>query len=267
MSTYVIGDLQGCLKPLLCLLDKVQFNPKRDMLWCTGDLINRGPESLATLRYIYRLGNTCITVLGNHDLHLLAVAFANAPQKRSDTLQEILDAPDAGELLHWLRQRPLIHHQHGYTLVHAGIAPQWSIAEALSYAGEVETVLRSDDFASFLQAMYGNQPDIWDNSLTGIDRLRVITNYCTRMRFCDIDGRLDLNNKLGPEYAKPGTYPWYATPQRKATNDNIIFGHWAALLGKADTAHIFALDTGCIWGESLTALRLEDQQLFSCACK
>jgi bis(5'-nucleosyl)-tetraphosphatase (symmetrical) len=265
MSTYVVGDLQGCLTPLLNLLEQVDFDTKKDTLWCTGDLINRGPQSLETLRFIYQLGNACITVLGNHDLHLLAVAFANMPMKKADTLQEILDAPDAHELLHWLRHQALIHHQYDFTLVHAGIAPQWSIAEALSYAREVETELRSNTFAAFLQHMYGNEPNNWHTSLSGYDRLRVITNYCTRMRFCFADGTLDLKNKKGIHDANPGTLPWFLLNNRQARHDKIIFGHWAALLGNTlNTANVFALDTGYIWGESLTMLRIDDMQRFSC---
>jgi bis(5'-nucleosyl)-tetraphosphatase (symmetrical) len=266
MSTYVVGDLQGCLQPLLNLLDQVNFNPKHDILWCTGDLVNRGPESLNTLRYIHSLDKACITVLGNHDLHLLAIAYGNASLKPSDTLQEILDAPDADTLLHWLRHQPLLHHEHNYTLVHAGIAPQWSILQAKAYAQEVEHVLQSDNFADFLCQMYGNEPAIWQDALTGFDRLRVITNYFTRMRFCDADGKLDLINKKGLVQAKQGIYPWFNTPQRIAINDKILFGHWAALMGKTNTKNIYALDTGCVWGQRLSLLRLEDQQIFSCAC-
>ena len=266
MSTYVVGDLQGCLSPLKRLLDDAGFEKKTDTLWCTGDIVNRGPESLETLRFIHGLGDACITVLGNHDLHLLAIAFGNAPLKRSDTLQEILDAPDANALLDWLRHRPLLHHEYGFTLVHAGIAPPWTIAEAASYAREVENCLQSDNFQGYLTHMYGNQPDIWDNGLTEYDRLRVITNYFTRMRFCYSDGRLDLSNKQAPEHAKPGTLPWFNLPERAAAQDNILFGHWAALMGKTDTPCIFPLDTGCVWGECLTMMRLEDRRYFRCHC-
>lgn len=266
MSTYVVGDLQGCLPQLQCLLEQIGFDAGQDTLWCTGDLVNRGPASLATLRFIHSLGDACVTVLGNHDLHLLAVAYAGAPMKRSDTLQEILDAPDAETLLQWLRHQPLLHQEHDFTLVHAGIAPQWSIETARQLAREVEDCLRGNNYAAFLQNMYGNQPDIWDDSLAGYDRLRVITNYLTRMRFCYADGRLDLANKQAPEQAKPGTYSWFRVPGRKASNDNIVFGHWAALMARANTPHVFALDTGCIWGESLTAMRLEDRRYFSCDC-
>ena len=267
MSTYVVGDLQGCLSPLLCLLDQIGFNKKTDKLWCTGDIVNRGPESLETLRFIHELGDSCITVLGNHDLHLLAIAYGHASLKRSDTLQEILDAPDADTLLQWLLHRPLLHHEHGFTMVHAGIAPQWTIKAAAGYAQEVESVLQSDKHNGFFKQMYGNLPDKWSSKLTGFDRLRVITNYFTRMRFCYADGKLDLSNKQAPEFAKPDTYPWFNVPRRAAANDNIIFGHWATLMAKTDTPHVFPLDTGCVWGESLTIMRLEDQQYFKCSCK
>lgn len=266
MTIYAVGDLQGCLQPLKCLLNDVGFNPAKDTLWCTGDLINRGPESLETLRFIYSLGDACVTVLGNHDLHLLAVAYTNAPQKRSDTLNEILAAPDAGQLLQWLRRQPLIHHEHDYTLVHAGIAPQWSLAEAIERAAEVETVLRSDHYRDFLSNMYGNKPKKWKPELEGYERLRVITNYFTRMRFCNENGKLDLSNKQGPEAAEPGTVPWFDVPGRPMAGQNIIFGHWAALQGKTRTANIYPLDTGCVWGGSMTMMRLSDQALFHCNC-
>lgn len=267
MSTYVVGDLQGCLQPLLSVLEQVNFDRNRDTLWCTGDLINRGPESLATLRFIYQLGSACVTVLGNHDLHLLAVAFAQAPQKKSDTLQEIIDAPDALELLHWLRHQPLIHHQHHFTLVHAGLAPQWTIQQALTYANEVESCLQSNDFIPFLQQMYGNTPAQWHDELTGIERLRCIVNYCTRMRFCYPDGSLDLGNKKAPKDANQNTQAWFTLPNRVNANDNILFGHWASLAcNTLNTSHIFPLDSGCVWGESLTLFRLDDQQFFRCQC-
>jgi len=263
MSTYVVGDLQGCLSPLLELLDSIHFDSKKDILWCTGDIVNRGPESLATLRFIKNLGAACITVLGNHDLHLLAVAYSKAPQKKLDTLDDILNAPDADELLNWLRHQPLIHHEHGFTLVHAGLAPQWSISTALELSKEVEGALQSDDFSTFLIQMYGNTPSLWDESLEGIDRLRCIVNYCTRMRFCYGDGELDLNNKKSPEHALPNTKPWFTIRNRINANDNIVFGHWATLAcNSLNTPHIYPLDSGCIWGNELTMLRLDDLRYF-----
>lgn len=266
MTVYAVGDLQGCLKPLQCLLEQVTFNPAEDVLWCTGDLVNRGPQSLQTLRFIKGMGDACVTVLGNHDLHLLAVAQGKAQCKPSDTLDEILAAPDRDELLHWLRHRPLIHYQYGYTLVHAGIAPQWSLDEAISLAKEVELVLQGNHPEDFFAHMYGNKPAKWKNSLNGFERLRVITNYLTRMRFCSYKGKLDLVNKQGPECPVTGNYPWFAVPHRKMAGQNIIFGHWAALLGKTDRDDVFPLDTGCVWGESMTLMRLGDNKRFSCHC-
>ena len=267
MATYAVGDIPGCLPSLKCLLEAVNFDTKHDTLWCAGDIINRGPECLETLRFIHGLGDNCITILGNHDLHLLAVAFSEATLKPSDTLQEILDAPDSEELLHWLRHQPLMHYEHGYALVHAGINPQWSIPQALEYAGEVEAVLRGDDYPEFFSAMYGNKPDLFNDKLTGMDRLRCITNYFTRMRFCYVDSKLDLSNKQGPETATLGTLPWFEMPNRKAQHNKILFGHWASLEGHCHTANLHALDTGCVWGGKLSMLRRDDERLFSCDCK
>lgn len=266
MTTYVVGDLQGCLQPLKCLLNDVGFNPQHDVLWSTGDLINRGPESLETLRFIYSLGSACVTVLGNHDLHLLAVANGTASPKGGDTLDEILAAPDANELLHWLRHRPLLHHEHGYTLVHAGIAPQWSLEDAMARAREVESVLRSDNYGEYLANMYGNKPKKWKPELEGYDRLRVITNYFTRMRFCNERGKMDLGNKQGPQNAEPGTMPWFHVPNRKMRDHKIIFGHWAALLGQTSRLNVYPLDTGCVWGEKMTLMRLPDEVIYRCKC-
>ena len=263
MSIYAVGDIQGCYAPLEGLLKSVNFDPKKDQLWCAGDVINRGPESLKTLRYLHSLKDACTIVLGNHDLHLLGIAFGNATLKRSDTVQEILDAPDADELLHWLRFQPLIHHEHGYTMVHAGIPPHWSINHAISMAHEVETVLKSEHYKEYFLHMYGNQPDIWSDNLAGYDRLRLITNYLTRMRFCNTQGRLDLENKLGPETAEDGMQPWFEISDRKAANDKIIFGHWASLEGQCHTENVYPLDTGCVWGGKLTMIRLEDGTIFS----
>lgn len=267
MTTYAVGDLQGCLQPLKHLLQQVDFNPQKDTLWCTGDLVNRGPESLAALRFIHSLGDACITVLGNHDLHLLAVAYGFAHCANGDTLEDILSAPDKDELLHWLRHRPLIHHQYGYTLAHAGIAPQWSLTEALGFAREVEAALRADNFTDFLANMYGNKPKKWKAELSGYDRLRLITNYFTRMRFCSAKGKLDFTNKRGPDKADAGTMPWFTVPHRAMADEKIIFGHWAALQGITHTANVIALDTGCVWGNCMTLMRLDDQRLFHSSCK
>lgn len=266
MSTYVVGDLQGCLSPLKNLLEQVSFNPKKDTLWCTGDLINRGPESLATLRFIYQLGDACITVLGNHDLHLLAVAHGFSDHKKGDTLAEILAADDKDELLNWLRHQPLLHHQYGYTLVHAGIAPMWSLVQAQSYAREVENILQGDHYKAFLANMYGNQPSLWHEELQGFERLRLITNYFTRMRFCTADGALDLGCKQGLEQSNPDLIPWFQLANRPMAHEKILFGHWAALQAHSGNENAIALDSGCVWGNCMTLLRLDDGQRFTCNC-
>lgn len=268
MSTYVVGDLQGCLDPLLCLLKEVDFNPARDQLWLVGDIINRGPRSLDTLRYVYSMRDRTRIVLGNHDLNLLAVAAGIRREHSSDTLSEILRAPDADILLAWLRKQPLLYHCEKFnaTMVHAGIAPQWDIPRAAQLAREVEEVLQGPDYRAFLTDMYGNEPARWNDSLTGTTRLRVITNYLTRMRFCHPDGSLDLVSKtdsseMGDEYR-----PWFEHPGKWQNQGTLLFGHWAALDGKCAGENIYALDTGCVWGRKLTAIRLEDKVLFNCQC-
>ena len=267
MATYAVGDLQGCLSPLKHLLDQVNFDPSQDKLWCVGDLVNRGPQCLETLRFIHHLGESCISVLGNHDLHLMAVAFSDATLKPSDTLQKILDAADADELLQGLRQRPLMHYEQGYALVHAGIHPHWSIQQALGYAKEVEDVLRDEhSYRQYFAQMYGNHPALFKQELEGMDRLRAITNNFTRMRFCLADGRLDLINKKGLASAPEGGIPWFAMPNRVASKDKILFGHWAALEGSCNTANVYALDSGCVWGNKMTMMRLDDEQYFNCDC-
>ena len=264
MATYAIGDIQGCLQALKQLLNSFSFDINRDRLWIAGDLINRGPESLQTLQFLYDIRENLDIVLGNHDLHLLAVAAGFKKPTPSDTLDEILKAPDRDELLNWLRQQPLIHHDSklGYTMVHAGIPPQWSVDESLSYAKEVEQVLTGNNINSFLKVMYGNEPNRWNESLTGTDRLRLITNYFTRMRFCTPSGELELKTKSHINDAPAGYYPWFTINNRKAKSENIIFGHWAALQGETHQDNIFALDTGCVWGGELTAMRLEDRTMF-----
>ena len=267
MTIYAVGDIQGCLKPLLTLLNNIDFNPQQDMLWVVGDMVNRGPESLKTLRFLYHLRHCVCAVLGNHDLHLLAAATGHRQPKPSDTLADILRAPDRDILLEWLRQLPLMHHDArlGYTMVHAGIPPQWSIKEALSHAAEVENVLRGESIHRFLKNMYGNKPAQWDQALKNEDRWRAITNYFTRMRFCTPTGKLELKIKAKVDAAPVGYLPWYAHKGRKTESDNIIFGHWAALRGNADHAKVFALDTGCVWGDRLTIMRLMDRKRFSVA--
>lgn len=265
MSNYVIGDIQGCFQELTALLAKIHFNPKLDRLWFTGDLVNRGPQSLAVLRFVKNLINPII-VLGNHDLHLLAVVFGQAKLRKDDTLDEILAAPDCKTLCDWLRQHPLIFSDLGYTMVHAGIPPQWSLDQAKSYAREVEIVLRGKNFPELLTHLYGDTPSQWDDGLTSWPRLRLIINYLTRIRFCDANGALELNTKGTSTQPPSGFMPWFKIPSRLHLGSKIIFGHWAALEGKTDEPNIFALDTGCVWGKCLTALRLEDNARFSVPC-
>ncbi|MGX5725545.1 symmetrical bis(5'-nucleosyl)-tetraphosphatase [Metapseudomonas otitidis] len=270
MTTYAVGDLQGCLDPLKCLLDQVAFDPARDRLWLVGDLVNRGPKSLETLRFLFAMRDSVTCVLGNHDLHLLAVAHNVERLKKSDTLREIIEAPDAGDLLDWLRRQKLVHYDEArdIAMVHAGIPPMWTLAKALKRAAEVEEALLDDArLPLFLEGMYGNDPACWDSDLHGITRLRVITNYFTRMRFCKADGTLDLRSKEGTDTAPPGYRPWFAHPSRKTRGQKIIFGHWAALEGKCNEPGLHALDTGCVWGGTMTLLNIDNGQRISCDCK
>ncbi len=257
MATYIIGDIQGCYYELQDLLTEINFDANKDRLGFVGDLVNRGPESLKALRFIKSLKDPII-ILGNHDVYLLAIGY-EAVEYEPHTMQDILAAPDKIELLDWLRQQKLIHREANFILTHAGIAPQWSIEQAFDYAHEVESALRGDHYFAFLQNIEGNEPKQWSAQLTGWERLRYITNAFTRMRFCSKTGELDLENK-STENTNPNLKPWFAW---RNDNAEIIFGHWAALLGKADKTHIHAIDTGCAWGVRLTAFRLEDQQLFS----
>ncbi|WLG50378.1 symmetrical bis(5'-nucleosyl)-tetraphosphatase [Pseudomonas sp. FP1742] len=268
MATYAVGDVQGCLEPLQCLLKQVAFNPARDRLWLVGDLVNRGPQSLETLRFLYSIRESLVCVLGNHDLHLLAVGQNIERLKKADTLREILEAPDSADLLEWVRQQKLMHYdeQREIALVHAGIPPQWSLRKALKCAAEVEEALRDDNrFAPYLDGMYGNEPVKWDNDLKGAARLRVITNYFTRMRFCTRDGKLDLKGKEGIDTAPPGYAPWFAH-ERKTKGLKIIFGHWAALEGQCNEPGLFALDTGCVWGGAMTLMNVDTFERLQCKC-
>lgn len=269
MATYAVGDLQGCLQALQCLLKQVSFDPTRDRLWLVGDLVNRGPQSLETLRFLYSIRESLVCVLGNHDLHLLAAGKNIERLKKADTLLEILGAPDCAELLEWLRQQKLMHYdeQRKVALVHAGIPPQWSLRKALKCAAEVETALRDDNlFPAYLDGMYGNDPAKWDSDLKGVTRLRVITNYFTRMRFCTAEGKLDLKSKEGLDNAPPGYKPWFQHKERKTKGLKIIFGHWAALEGRCTEPGISALDTGCVWGGALTLMNVDSGERLSCKC-
>jgi bis(5'-nucleosyl)-tetraphosphatase (symmetrical) len=269
MSTYVVGDLQGCYRELQQLLSTVKFDPAKDVLWLTGDLVNRGPQSLECLRLVKSLGSAARTVLGNHDLHLLAVAMSGSTSKKKDTLGDILAAQDRDELMHWLRQQPLmiVDEARQLALVHAGIFPGWTIAQARKLAQEVESTLQSDKCLDFLQHMYGNEPDNWDDHLTGMSRLRFITNAFTRMRICAVSNKAKKNNALEFRYKAevsgiPADYvPWFA---RFSTPPGwrVLFGHWAALGAHTGIDNIIALDSGCAWGRFLTMLRIEDGQYF-----
>ncbi|AYC31327.1 symmetrical bis(5'-nucleosyl)-tetraphosphatase [Pseudomonas cavernae] len=269
MAVYAVGDLQGCLQPLKCLLQRVAFDPAQDQLWLTGDLVNRGPQSLETLRFLYAMREALVCVLGNHDLHLLAAAHNIERLKKADTLREILDAPDRDVLLDWLCQQKLMHYdaEREIALVHAGIPPQWSLKKALKCAAEVEEALRDEArLPLYLDGMYGNEPVKWDKELKGVTRLRVITNYLTRMRFCKADGTLDLKSKEGLGSAPSGYAPWFSHPARKTRGLKLIFGHWAALEGRCDEPGLFALDTGCVWGGALTLLNVDSGERHRCDC-
>lgn len=259
MAIYAIGDLQGCYDPLLRLLDALDFTPGKDKLWLTGDLINRGPHSLATLRFVRGLGDDVVSVLGNHDLHLLALAerpSRSLLRKRSD-LNPILDAADSGELLDWLRHRPLLHYDAGRdkALVHAGILPQWSIAKALKRAAEVEQALRSEQHHELLHNLYGNKPALWRGSLTGVTRWRFIINVFTRMRMLTRKGGLDLKTKGMPDSASRHSHPWFEVEHQRGHTE-VYFGHWSAL-GFVRQCGVVGLDTGCVWGRCLTAVRVD----------
>lgn len=261
MAKYAVGDVQGCLNPLEALLSKVDFNPSIDLLISVGDLVNRGPQSLATLRYCMGLGNAFKMVLGNHDLHLLAIAEGVRAPSKQDTIQEVLDAPDRESIFSWLRSQPLLLSEDNYQIVHAGIPHIWDIKQAQSLANEVSDAIQSSQRKTFFEQMYGNHPDVWHSNLEGSERLRTITNYLTRMRFCDPRGRLDL--KIKDCTKQPDPYkPWFSFERTDKSPFEIIFGHWAALQGKPFKSPLFALDTGYVWGGSMRLMCLEDQQIF-----
>lgn len=266
MSTYAIGDVQGCSHELKALVDLIGFDPSQDRLWFVGDLVNRGPDSVGVLRYVKSLGDSAVAVLGNHDLHLLMVAEGMEKLHRSDTIQDVLDAPDRDELLYWLRHRPLLHVENGRALVHAGLLPTWSLDKAAALAGEVEAALRGPDYPDLMAHMYGNKPASWEDGLSGYARLRVIINAMTRMRFCSIDGRMEFAHKGALGTAAEGYMPWFDVPQPSWAGTNIVFGHWSAL-GLLISENLMALDTGCLWGGSLSAACLEDRQVFQVSCR
>ena len=262
---YLLGDLQGCASALERLLAEIGFSPSRDRLYVLGDLVNRGPASLATLRLLRGLGDAATCMLGNHDLHLLAVAHGVRPQHKTDTLADILDAPDREEWLDWLRQRRMAVFEHGWLMVHAGVVPQWDLATTLQLAAEVEQRLRGDGLVDFFRLMYGNDPARWEPGLQGDVRLRFVVNVLTRIRFCSADGTLDLKTKEGAGAAPAGTYPWFDVPGRLTAGVPTAFGHWSTL-GLINQPDLLSLDTGCVWGGQLSALCLQDRSLLQVAC-
>lgn len=266
MTDYAIGDIQGCYERLLDVLAKVDFSPSRDRLWVAGDLINRGPSSLETLRYIESLGSSAVVVLGNHDLHLLAVALGGHAFKNKDTLSDILEAPDHQHLLNWLRQQNLCIYDAGrnFMMVHAGLPHIWTVDEAVRYGREVEEVIRGPEAKIYFAEMYGNRPERWDPQLTGMDRWRIITNYFTRMRFIAEDGTLELAAKESAESAPDGFAPWFRFP--RPDDVRVVFGHWAALEGQTESNRFIGLDTGCVWGGVLTVMNLDTGEKIHCDC-
>ena len=269
MSTYAIGDVQGCYQSLINLLNLIEFKSEQDQLWFAGDLINRGPDSLNTLRFIKQLGPAAQVVLGNHDLHFLAACYEATPSRPKDTFQTLLAAKDKLELADWLRQQPLLIYdaEKNYCMTHAGIPHIWTLEQAKNYAQEVETLLRDPkNYHDFLAQMYDKKPDCWDPQLTGMPRYRLISHYLTRMRYIKLNGQLDFKNKDAPiSLTEPQDdyLPWFSYNGPAQEQTQLIFGHWATLMGRTQSNRVFGLDTGCVWGGRLTALRLEDQKLFT----
>ncbi|WP_371376236.1 symmetrical bis(5'-nucleosyl)-tetraphosphatase [Thalassotalea aquiviva] len=265
MAIYLIGDIQGCHQELRLLLENIEFNPDVDQIWFTGDLVARGPDSLATLRFIKSLGNAAQVVLGNHDLHLLAVHAGIKTAKPSDKLEQLLTAPDVEELIYWLSKQPLLIQLPGENsfMTHAGISPQWNITEAIEQADMVQQKLNSDNQRYWLQTMYGNTPSNWADAQSEEDRFRYSVNALTRMRYCTLDGELELYQKDNPARVKDvNLVPWYHNNPNLVHNQ-WIFGHWASLEGKTENSQVYALDTGCVWGGCLTMLRWHDKQIFT----
>ncbi|MDD2724878.1 MAG: symmetrical bis(5'-nucleosyl)-tetraphosphatase [Methylovulum sp.] len=266
MAIYAIGDVQGCFDDLLKLLDLIAFDNTTDQLWFAGDLVNRGPKSLETLRFVKGLGDAAVIVLGNHDMHLLAASCSPKIANKKDALTPILEAPDCGELIDWLRFRPLFHYDQGFCMIHAGLPPQWDFNKTQKMAALAEGTLKSPDYAIFLKQMYGNKPNMWSANLKGMSRLRFIVNCFTRMRYCDAEGRLDFANS-GPIGSQPrGLMPWFQVPGRQNADMRIICGHWSTL-GYYEGDNCYAIDTGCLWGGQLTAIKLgEPVERFSIDC-
>ncbi len=266
MPTYAIGDLQGCHAPLLHLLDKIRFDPAADRLWFVGDLVNRGPDSLETLRTVRELGDAAINVLGNHDLHLLMLAEGFGRMHKGDTLDAILNAPDRDELLHWLRQQKLAWREDDFLMVHAGVLPGWTVDDVMRHAAEAEAVLQGEHYRDFFARMYGNAPVAWDPALQGVERLRVIVNALTRLRYCSAAGEMEFHHKGAPGTQPAGWLPWFEVPGRKSMAATLVIGHWSTL-GLINRSDLIALDTGCVWGDRLSAVRLEDRQVFAVPCQ
>jgi bis(5'-nucleosyl)-tetraphosphatase (symmetrical) len=264
---YLVGDVQGCCDALDRLLALVDFSPSRDRVYLLGDLVNRGPRSLATLRRVQGLGDAATCLLGNHDLHLLATAAGRRGVHVTDTIDDILAAPDRDALLDWVRHQRMACHEHGWLMVHAGVVPQWDLALTLELSGEVERMLRSDELSGFLNVMYGSEPQRWDPALEGAMRLRFIINVLTRVRFVADDGTLDLQTKEGAGGAPAGFRPWFDVPGRRTAGVPIAFGHWSTL-GLVNRPDLLALDTGCVWGGALTAARIDglEREVFQVPC-
>jgi bis(5'-nucleosyl)-tetraphosphatase (symmetrical) len=265
MPTYAIGDIQGCYDSLMELLGSIRFDASRDRLWLVGDLVNRGSQSLAVLRFVAALGPRAVTVLGNHDIHLLMVASGMTRKRNGDTFGDVLDAPDRDELLGWLRRQPLLHAEGGHVMVHAGILPQWSLEDATALARDTEARLAGPGYLDFFAELYGNDPVAWDPALVGHARARFAVNVFTRMRLVDADGNLDFTHKGSLGRAPAGLVPWFDSPLRVPMPASIVFGHWSAL-GLVERPGVLGLDTGCVWGRQLTACRLEDGMRFSIDC-
>ena len=266
MAIYAIGDIQGCYDELNELLDLIGYAPDRDRLWFVGDLVNRGPGSLQTLRLVKAMGDNAITVLGNHDFHLLRLAAGFGREHREDTLRMVLEAPDRNSLIDWLLQRPLAHREDGWLLIHAGLVPQWTAKRTVELAREVEGVLASDRRAEFLDLLYGDEPDRWDDSLEGFDRWRVIVNVLARLRFCDAGGRMEFREKRGAEFPPPGMRAWFQHPTRASADHTVVCGHWSTQ-ELTLAPNVLMLDSGCLWGGTLTAVRLEDRRVYQVPSK
>lgn len=267
MSIYAIGDIQGCYNELRHLLDRIKFDPTQDQLWLTGDLVNRGPHSLETLRFIKNLGNSAVSVLGNHDLHLIATVASLNKTGKKDTLGPIIRAPDCHELINWLRQQPLFYYNDQYCMLHAGIPPQWDFEQTKLMAQSVEQTIQGNDYQRFFRSMYGDKPTIWQDDLPRSEKLRFAVNCFTRLRYCTINGELDFHFKGPPGTQSAHLLPWFSVPGRKSMNMQIIFGHWSTL-GFYAQNNVYSIDTGCLWGGQLTALKLTwPPQRVSVDCK